>query len=122
MKRLLLLCLLLAGSCALPPPTSTVDPSIQDALSRAEKQKPPSAPPLEQQMLPPLRMEMPKIGGEPIDQRFDLSVANAPASQVFNSSGTPSAVILENGRVASEVGVGADAVLAMAGSAGRVLN
>ena len=30
-------------------------------------------------------MEMPKVGGEPIDQRFDLSVANAPASQVFNS-------------------------------------
>src|SRR4029077_10166125 len=30
-------------------------------------------------------MEMPKVGGELIDQRFDLSVANAPASQVFNS-------------------------------------
>jgi MSHA biogenesis protein MshL len=85
MRRLLLIALLLVASCALPPPTSTVDSSIQDALSRAEKQKPPAAPPLEQQTLPPLRMEMPKVGGEPIDQRFDLSVANAPASQVFNS-------------------------------------
>src|SRR5581483_3017809 len=61
----------------------TLDPSIPDALSRAEKQKVPPAPPLE--LLPPLRMEMPKVGGEPIDQRFDLSVANAPAAQVFNS-------------------------------------
>src|SRR5947209_7606690 len=85
MRRLLLITVLLAASCALPPPTSTVDPSIQGALSRAEKQKAPAVPPLEQQLLPPLRMEMPKVGGEPIDQRFDLSVANAPASQVFNS-------------------------------------
>lgn len=83
MRRLILVAVLLAASCALPPPTPTLDPSIQDALSRAEKQKVPPAPPLE--LLPPLRMEMPKVGGEPIDQRFDLSVANAPASQVFNS-------------------------------------
>jgi MSHA biogenesis protein MshL len=85
MRRLLVISVLLATSCALPPPTSTVDPSIQDALSRAEKQKAPPAPALEPQLLPPLRMEMPKVGGEPIDQRFDLSVANAPAAQVFNS-------------------------------------
>ena len=85
MRRLLVISVLLAAACALPPPTSTVDPSIKDALSRAEKQKAPPAPPLEQQLLPPLRMEMPKVGGEPIDQRFDLSVANAPAAQVFNS-------------------------------------
>src|SRR5205823_12790876 len=82
MRRLLVLCMLLATGCAVSPPSS-VDPSIQDACSRAEKQKAPAAPPLE--LLPPLRMEMPKVGGEPIDQRFDLSVANAPASQVFNS-------------------------------------
>ena len=83
MKRLLWVAVLLASACALPPPSPTLDPSIPDALSRAEKQKVPPAPPLE--LLPPLRMEMPKVGGEPIDQRFDLSVANAPAAQVFNS-------------------------------------
>ena len=82
MRRLLVLCVLLAAGCAVSPPSS-VDPSIQDAFARAEKQKAPAAPPLE--LLPPLRMEMPKVGGEPIDQRFDLSVANASASQVFNS-------------------------------------
>ena len=85
MRRLFLITALLAASCALPPPTATIDPSIQGALSRAEKPKAPPAPPLEQQLLPPLRMEMPKVGGEPIDQRFDLSVSNAPAAQVFNS-------------------------------------
>lgn len=38
------------------------------------------------------------------------------ASQVFNSGGTPSAVMVERGRVASEVAVGAEAVLALAGA------
>lgn len=38
------------------------------------------------------------------------------ASQVFNSGGTPSAVIVEEGRVASRVAVGAQAVLALAGA------
>jgi MSHA biogenesis protein MshL len=85
MRRLLVISVLLAAACSLPPPTSSIDPSIEEAVSRAEKQKPPPAPGLEQQLLPPLRMEMPKVGGELIDQRFDLSVANAPASQVFNS-------------------------------------
>jgi peroxiredoxin len=40
------------------------------------------------------------------------------ASQVFNSGGTPSAILIdEEGRVASDVGVGAPGVLAMAGAA-----
>ena len=39
------------------------------------------------------------------------------ASQVFNSGGTPSAVVLERGRVASSVAVGSQAVLALAGAA-----
>jgi hypothetical protein len=43
------------------------------------------------------------------------------ASQVFNSGGTPSAVLIdEKGRVASEVGVGAQDVLAMARSTSAV--
>jgi thiol-disulfide isomerase/thioredoxin len=43
---------------------------------------------------------------------------NFGAGQVFNAGGTPSAVVLdEDGRVASEVGIGAQAVLALAGAA-----
>ena len=38
------------------------------------------------------------------------------ASQVFNSGGTPSAVMVDQGRVASSVAVGAQAVLALAGA------
>jgi thiol-disulfide isomerase/thioredoxin len=38
------------------------------------------------------------------------------ASQVFNSGGTPSAVLVEEGRVASAVAVGSEAVLALAGA------
>ena len=38
------------------------------------------------------------------------------ASQVFNSGGTPSAVMLERGKVASNVAVGSQAVLALAGA------
>jgi MSHA biogenesis protein MshL len=34
-------------------------------------------------LLPPLRVEMPRTGGKPLEQKFDLVVNNAPASQVF---------------------------------------
>lgn len=43
------------------------------------------------------------------------------ASHVFNSGGTPSAVMVEYGRVASTVAVGAQAVLALAGNVPREL-
>ena len=36
-----------------------------------------------QALLPPLVVEMPRAEGKPLDQRFDLNVSNAPASQVF---------------------------------------
>ena len=60
--------------------------------------------------------------GSPEDNRnhgFRARVLLDPyfaASQVFNSGGTPSAVLIdEEGRVASDVGVGAQEVLTMAG-------
>src|SRR5690349_20812857 len=85
MRRLLAISVLVVAGCSLPPPTASIDPSIQEVLSSTQKQEPPPAPALEQQLLPPLRMEMPKVGGEPIDQRVDLSVAKASASKEFNS-------------------------------------
>ena len=85
MRRLFVLPALLVAACAAPPVPTAIDKPIQDVFTSAQKQKAPAAPPLEQQLLPPLHMEMPKLGGEPIDQRFDLSVSNAPAAQVFNS-------------------------------------
>jgi MSHA biogenesis protein MshL len=43
-----------------------------------------------QALLPPIVVELPKLDGKPIEPRFDLSVVNAPAAQVFMSivSGT----------------------------------
>lgn len=34
-------------------------------------------------LLPPLRVEMPRAGSKPLEQKFDLVVNNAPANQVF---------------------------------------
>ncbi len=81
------------GACALEPPKmqAGVDPSILAEVNRA-RERPAAAPPaaVDQALLPPLRMEMPTARGRPIDTRFDLSVSNAPAPQVFMSlvSGT----------------------------------
>lgn len=86
------LVLALAG-CATPPPIKPdLDPSIQAELNRTASEKKAESRPaaVEQALLPPLRMEMPSAHGQPIDPRFDLSVNNAPAGQVFMSlvSGT----------------------------------
>jgi MSHA biogenesis protein MshL len=86
-----LLVLALAG-CALPPPMKPgLDPGIAAEINKTSERKPESRPEaVEKALLPPLRMEMPSARGQPIDPRFDLSVNNAPAGQVFMSlvSGT----------------------------------
>src|SRR6185295_8449626 len=57
-------------------------PAAPDAVSRA--------------LLPPLVVELPKADGQPVDQRFDLNVNNAPANQVFMAivSGTRYSMIV----------------------------
>lgn len=86
-----LLLLAIAG-CAVPPPIKPgLDPGLQAEINKTGERKPESRPEaVERAMLPPLRMEMPSVRGRPIDPRFDLSVNNAPAGQVFMSlvSGT----------------------------------
>ncbi len=86
------LVLALAGCAAPPPIKPELDPGIQAELNRTASEKKAEARPaaVEQALLPPLRMEMPSARGQPIDPRFDLSVNNAPAGQVFMSlvSGT----------------------------------
>jgi MSHA biogenesis protein MshL len=86
------LVLALAGCAAPPPIRPDLDPSIQAELSKTASEKKAESRPaaVEQALLPPLRMEMPSARGQPIDPRFDLSVNNAPAGEVFMSlvSGT----------------------------------
>ena len=81
-----LLVLALAG-CALPPPMKPgLDPGIVAEINKTGERKPESRPEaVDKALLPPLRMEMPSARGQPIDPRFDLSVNNAPAGQVFMS-------------------------------------
>jgi MSHA biogenesis protein MshL len=84
MKRTTITALLLLVACA-PQPPRELDPDISRELAAAGERRTSATPSLEQSLLPPLRMEMPQVAGRPIDQRFDLSVNNAPAAQVFNS-------------------------------------
>ena len=66
-------------------------PEIALELARAAERKPPARPEsLERALLPPAQMGMPSVPGLELEQRFDLSVTNAPAAQVFMSivSGT----------------------------------
>jgi MSHA biogenesis protein MshL len=92
--RIVVVLTLALSGCVAPPPISPgVDPAIRSELGKASsdrKSAEPKAEAVEQALLPPLRMEMPTARGKPIDPRFDLSVNNAPAHQVFNSlvSGT----------------------------------
>jgi MSHA biogenesis protein MshL len=84
--------MLVSTGCALPPPMKPgLDPGILAELHKTTERKPESRPEaVDKALLPPLRMEMPSARGQPIDPRFDLSVNNAPAGQVFMSlvSGT----------------------------------
>ena len=49
----------------------------------AQRKGPPPPDAVAQALLPPVVVEMPKLDGRPIEPRFDLSVVNAPAAQVF---------------------------------------
>lgn len=91
--RIIRLVLVLSlGGCVAPPPMKPgIDPKFVGELPRPADRRPDARPEaVEQALLPPLKMEMPSVRGQPIDPRFDLSVNNAPAQQVFMSivSGT----------------------------------
>jgi MSHA biogenesis protein MshL len=98
-RPIVTLCLLmLTAACNTPPRPVDVDPAIRgevrDALAGRRDGAAAKVPDLT--LLPPLRMEMPQVEGRPIDPRFDLSVNNAPAQQVFMSivSGTRYSMLL----------------------------
>lgn len=79
------LALTLAG-CNIPPRPNAIDPEIERSLDRSVQQQPAQRAEeraASQALIPPLRVELPKVEGRPIEQRFDLAVSNAPAQQVF---------------------------------------
>ncbi len=78
--------LLLVSVTACTPPTvkTEVNDRIVDEMHKAagKDRKAASAQSAEQALMPPLAVEMPKSGGD-AEARFDLSLVNAPANQVF---------------------------------------
>src|SRR3954468_24487369 len=76
----------LSGCLNPPPAPNALEPRIAAEANRSgERKSEPRPRALEEALLPPLRMEMPSVAGQPIEPRFDLSVNNAPAQQVFLS-------------------------------------
>jgi MSHA biogenesis protein MshL len=88
--------LLLAG-CSTPGSRGTAD-AIQremDAAVQASVQ-PSKADAVNDALMPPLAVTMPKVGNKPLETRFDLTVSNTPVNQVFTAivSGTRYSMLL----------------------------
>jgi len=58
-----------------------IDSELQQAAQPPAQPASPEA--VSQALLPPLKVELPKTGAQPLEPRFDLSVNEAPANQVF---------------------------------------
>jgi MSHA biogenesis protein MshL len=88
MRRILAIVLICSlAACAVPPRPASIDKAIAkelDQLATARK-KPVRDKEIEQALIPPLRLELPKVDGRALEPRFDLSVSAAPAQQVFLS-------------------------------------
>lgn len=91
----------LLAACAEPPRkvgSPTLDSINRELDIAAQSRKAPAAPPdaVSRALLPPLMVEMPRADTQKPDSRFDLSVNNAPASQVFLAivSGTRFSMVL----------------------------
>jgi len=95
----LLLAALLLSSCAPPPRPEGVDPSVLAEVKGAPARRIAPPPAVNEALLPRPQVEMPTLHGKPLEPRFDLSVNNAPAAQVFNSivSGTRYSMLVHPG-------------------------
>ena len=86
MKKIGLLLLLLVAGCQTPPEKkpSTLDQINEEMAQAVRASAKPAAPDaVSQALLPPLKIDMPKNSPRIVEQKFDLVVNNAPASQVF---------------------------------------
>ena len=92
----LVLVILVLASCSSPAqkPASTLD-AIGAELAKAASERKVSSDGIDQALMPPLQIEMPKAVND-AEQRFDLSVVKAPAAQVFMAlvSGTRYSMLL----------------------------
>jgi MSHA biogenesis protein MshL len=90
--------LLLAGCATSNSRNHTAD-SIQHEMDQAaQDRKPSKSEVVNNALLPPLAVGMPKVDSKSLDTKFDLTVNNTPASQVFMSivSGTRYSMLLHS--------------------------
>lgn len=98
MKITLWLGVLLLVGCATPRSQDQVADSIQREMNQAAQNSVQASKPEEvnNALLPPLAVGMPNMDNKSLDTKFDLTVNNTPASQVFMSivSGTRYSMLL----------------------------
>lgn len=98
MRIVLWLGMLLLAGCAAPDSKIRTGDTIQRTMDQAVQNnvQPSKADAVNSALLPPLAVGMPKLDNKSLDTRFDLSVSNTPASQVFMSivSGTRYSMLL----------------------------
>ena len=96
----LALALGLAACADTPPRLDGLEPTLKSEVgSTAQRKRAAPSAAVDQALLPAPQMDMPEVRGVPLDPKFDLSVQNAPAAQVFHSmvSGTRYSMLLHPG-------------------------
>jgi MSHA biogenesis protein MshL len=97
MRTTLLLGLLLLAGCATSSSRNQTADSIKLEMDQAvQDRKPSKSEAVNNALLPPLAVGMPKVDSRSLDTKFDLTVSNTPANQVFMSivSGTRYSMLL----------------------------
>jgi MSHA biogenesis protein MshL len=84
--------------CTTPSHPNQANESIQREMNQSveDANKPSQSDLVNAALLPPLSLAMPKVDSKSLDSKFDLSVSNTPASQVFMAivSGTRYSMLL----------------------------
>jgi MSHA biogenesis protein MshL len=87
MRRILWMAVLLAGlsACAAPAGRNTTADAIRHEMNSAAQESASSSKSeeVDNALLPPLSVQMPKVDNKPLETRFDLTVNHTPAGQVF---------------------------------------
>src|SRR3989338_7568535 len=91
----LIAAMLLAG-CATPGSKNQTADAMQGEMNQAAKDSERSANAVNEALLPPLSMAMPKMESKALETQFDLTVNNTPVNQVFMAivSGTRYSMLL----------------------------
>jgi MSHA biogenesis protein MshL len=97
-KWLVISAVLLLAGCSTPSSRGGTADAIQremDAAAQASVQ-PSKADAVNDALLPPLTVSMPKVGNKPLETKFDLTVSNTSVNQVFTAivSGTRYSILL----------------------------